>query len=238
LFKSIQEEADDLFCKLPPPVHKEVHEYRGGWGGRAQGALPPSFHAAAAPAAPHIDMSIYYNRGAGCIAGECLVAMADGSCKRVRDMVKGDQVISASGRVTHVRCVVKALCEDGANEMVKFKDGLSLTPYHPIQLHGKWEFPQDVAPVGLYPCSAVYNFVLAAEHTMVVNGVVCATLAHGFTEAVVQHPYFGTAKVIEDLQSLREGVSFASGLIVFDSECLQRSRETGLVARYDPTRQL
>jgi hypothetical protein len=35
---------------------------------------------------------------------------------------------------------------------------------------------------------------------MVINGVECVTLGHGFTDNdVIAHPYFGTQKIIDDL---------------------------------------
>jgi len=235
LFKQIQDEADDLFCKLPPPTRKEESVQLRGWGGAARGAAPPM--AMMAPP-PHIDMSMYNDRSAGCIDGMCWVEMADGSRKRVRDVVKGDRVRAGTGRIAEVRCVVVALCEGSVNDLVELEGGLRLTPYHPIQLAGKWHFPGSLGAVEVQSCPAVYNFVLTSEHSVVVNGIVCVTLGHGFTEPVVQHPFFGTSTVIQDLKALRQGSLFASGLIRFGPGCLLRNRETGLLCGYDASRLL
>jgi Mg-chelatase subunit ChlD len=235
LFKQIQEEADDLFCKLPPPTRKEDNSFQlRGWGGAARGAAPPM----AMHAAPHIDMSMYNDRSAGCIDGMCLVLMADGSSKRVRDVAKGDHVRAGTGRIAEVRCVVVALCEGSVNDLVELDGGLRLTPYHPVQIAGKWHFPKALGAVELQSCAAVYNFVLASEHSIVVNGIACVTLGHGLAEPVVQHPFFGTSAVIHDLKALRQGRSFDLGLIRFAPGCLMRNRETGLLCGYDGTRQL
>jgi len=181
---------------------------------------------------------MYNDRSAGCIDGMCLVLMANGSIKRVRDVVKGDCVRAGNGRIAEVRCVVVALCENSVNDLVELDGGLRLTPYHPVQLAGKWHFPGSLGDVVLQSCPAVYNFVLSSEHSIMINGVACVTLGHGFTEPVVQHPFFGTSTVIQDLKALRQGTSFESGLIRFGPGCLMRDRETGLLCGYDASRQL
>jgi hypothetical protein len=189
-------------------------------------------------AAPSIDMSMYNDRSAGCIHGLCLVSMADGSSKRVQDVVKGDRVRAGTGRIAEVRCVVVAFCEGSVNDLVELDGGLRLTPYHPVQVEGKWHFPRSLGAVELHSCPAVYNFVLASEHSVVVNGIACVTLGHGFKEPIVHHPFFGTSSVICDLKALRHGTSFDSGLIRFAPGCLMRDRETGLLCGYDASRQL
>ena len=45
---------------------------------------------------------------------------------------------------------------------------------------------------------------------MIVNGMECITLGHGFTGDVVSHEYLGTGKVIEDLKACN---SWESGLV-------------------------
>lgn len=236
LFKHVQEEADDLFCKLPPPTRKEdSFQQPRGWGGSARGFAPPM---AAPVRLPSIDMSMYNDRSAGCIDGMCLVLMANGSNKLVKDVVKGDHVRAGNGRIAEVKCVVVALCEGAVNELVELDGGLRLTPYHPVQMAGKWHFPSSFGTVQTQACAAVFNFVLASEHSIVVNGVPCVTLGHGFTESVVQHPFFGTSAVVQDLKGLREGHAFASGLIRFAPGCLLRHRESGLLCGYDESRLL
>lgn len=78
-----------------------------------------------------------------------------------------------------VKCVVKTEVNESI-EIVKFSGGLVITKYHPVYLHNKWEFPIDVAPVINMHIDAYYNFVLDDGHSMMVNGIACITLAHGF----------------------------------------------------------
>lgn len=180
---------------------------------------------------------MYNNRSAGCIAGACLVTLADGTQKRVSAIRKGDRVRAAAGQEAVVQCVVKAHCEHEHVELVQL-GGLELTPYHPVLLEGQWNFPVDLAPVQVRRCPAVFNFVLERHHTMLIGDQFVCTLGHGFSGPVVEHSYFGTQRVVQDLQALRHGTSFASGLICFASGCLERDPATGLLVRYKPEKQI
>lgn len=52
-------------------------------------------------------------------------------------------------------------------------------------------------------CDFVYNFLLDSCHSMLINGVICSTLGHGFKGINVEHPYFGTNKIVEDIKKLK-----------------------------------
>ena len=45
----------------------------------------------------------------------------------------------------------------------------------------------------------MYNFVLDSCHAIVVNGIRCCTFGHEFKGEKVEHEYFGSKKIIEDL---------------------------------------
>lgn len=77
-------------------------------------------------------------------------------------------------------------------------------------------------------CDAVYNFALDQSHTVLVNDVECVTLGHGFKEDVVRHTYYGSQRVIEDLQRLNLEQNNA-GFIEITEETLVRNSQTGLV---------
>ena len=42
------------------------------------------------------------------------------------------------------------------------------------------------------------------DHVAIVGGKPCITLGHGFKEGILEHPYFGTNKVIDDLIQYEE----------------------------------
>ncbi len=53
-------------------------------------------------------------------------------------------------------------------------------------------------------CEAVYSFILDDGHVMLINGVECISMGHGFTDNdVVKHEFFGTQRIVEDLKAKR-----------------------------------
>lgn len=155
------------------------------------------------------------------------MTMADGSVKRVEEIVRGDLVMAGSARAAaRVACVVKGSCEDNLNNFVALEGGLLITPYHPVRVNGEWKFPCDIAEPELRECEYEYNFVLEAGHTMQINGVECVTLAHHFEEDVVKHAYFGTEAVIRDLSSMK---GWNDGLVRLVHDSFVRDPVTTLV---------
>lgn len=59
-------------------------------------------------------------------------------------------------------------------------------------------------------CEAVYNFILENGNSLDINGICCATLAHGIKGKNIEHEYFGTEKIVEDLKQFK---SFEKGLV-------------------------
>jgi Hint-domain len=171
---------------------------------------------------------MYNDSQRACFAGECLVQLMGGAEKRVRDVVKGDEVVGATMSALVV-CVVKTLSVRGKADLVTFPGGLRITPYHPVLTPtNAWQFPIDLAPLEHdVACAAVYSFVLNRGHTVIIQGMPCASLGHGIEEQVAAHPYFGTQRVVEDLRQMR---GWQQGMVELKDEgCLVRDRVTGLV---------
>jgi hypothetical protein len=214
IFNQIRDMLDDIFVKLPPPK-------------------PSVKKANPAPAVS--NMQVFHNQYGGCFAGKSLVKMANGDIKLVQDICKDDLILSSEGKAVKIVCVQKTLCNQNKPLMVQFDNGLVITPYHPIRLNNKWEFPCTLQAPQEHDSEAIYNFVLESGHIMLINGVECVTLAHGFQEDVVRHPYFGTNAVIEDLQNM-EG--WERGLVVLTKEAVNRDLKTGLISGLNKTIQI
>jgi len=223
IFQDLRDKIEEIFIKLPPP--KPSARSYGGYGGSSA-------------AAPLASMATYYNASGGCIAGECLVSMADGSQKRVDQVRKGDKVAASAagaGSSAEVVCVVMTHCFQGKESLVTLPGGLRLTPYHPVHKEDGWYFPLNLAvPERDAPCEAVFNFVLTGEPTMVVNGVECVMLGHGLEGDVVGHPYFGSQRVIDDLRGMR---GYEEGRVeLFPSACggksMVRDEKTGMICGF------
>jgi len=192
--------ADEIFCKMPPPK--------------------PSHTPKAAPVA---SMNTYYNCSGGCFHGNCSIKMADGSSKPLREVRRGDQVLTGAGAAATVACVTRTRGVGKQMRLVRLpKTQLLATPYHPVRVGGTWSFPCSLAATRAVDCHAVFNLMLSGTHaSMVIEGVECVTLGHGLTGKVVGHAYFGDRQsVIADLEKMpgwtRGVVDLSAGDLVRD----------------------
>merc|ERR1711916_169617 len=144
----------------------------------------------------------------------------DGSLKKVQQIQKGDKVMCPNGETAVVECVWVRKCKEGKTKAVNL-NGLHITPYHPIRdSKSRWNFPCSVQNTQNLECKEYFNFVLEKGHIMIINGIECCTLGHGFDEEIVKHSYWGTQKVIDDLKKMKgyqKGyIDFTSGKFVND----------------------
>merc|ERR1712110_214164 len=127
-------------------------------------------------------------------------------------------------------CVIKTLVAP-KTELCELSSGLVVTPWHPIRVEGVWKFPANLAAITTRHCEAVYSFILDDEHIMLIEGMECVALGHGFTDNdVITHPYFGTNAIVEDLQRFS---GWDDGLITFEEECMKRDANSGLLTGFD-----
>jgi len=180
-------------------------------------------------------MKVFNNAyaGGGCIDGNGLVSMADGTTKYVKAVRKGDEILGADGKAVKVVCVVRTQCGNNKAHFTQFESGLRITPYHPVRIGGQYSFPCTIEQTGEYECAEVFNFVLESHHFMTINGIECVTLGHGLQEDVVKHPYFGTEAVLEDLMKM-EG--WENGFVELRQEYIERDPKTGLISSITRTR--
>ena len=232
LFAKLKETGNEVFISLPPPkveVYKSPYANYGGgggFGGAKKGKKKNSRgRRGSKSAAPEpVDMRSYYNVGGGCFHGDCQVTMVDGELKRVSDLQVNDVVMGGA----RIKCVVKHKCQDNRMRLCEY-NGLIITSYHPIRIGGQWVFPIDVDQGNQreYECEFVYNFVLDSGHIMTVNGVEACTLGHNFKEsAVIQHEYFGTNKVTDDLMKMK---GWTRGLVTLHSGSFKRNEDSNMV---------
>ncbi len=70
------------------------------------------------------------------------------------------------------------------------------------------------------------------HHIMYINSISCVTLGHNFKDEVVAHEYFGSQKVINDLDQCEQD---ENGIIDLIQRCITRSDETNLVIKIQQT---
>lgn len=181
MFHRLQDEGDRLFCTLPPPVPTG----RGGYG-------------SAAAAATGVNMSLFLNASAGCFAGGTQILLADGSQQPIASIEPGTLVATPTG-LAAVQALVTCRTQQRSQPMTQLGD-LWITPWHPVRMNGIWQFPAQFAGCRERLLQVVYNLVLSSGHIVYAEGYEACTLAHGFTDSpVVQHDFFGTERVLQDL---------------------------------------
>lgn len=166
----------------------------------------------------------FNNSYGGCFGGHGQVLMDNGSYMFVKDLKKGDIVYGGA----KILCVVVQRNCDTVNIL----NDLNITPWHPVNFHGKWLFPDYITASGKLKMDKVYNFVLDSVHTILVNGTIACTLAHGMTGPIIGHEFFGTQKVHDSLKKLP---GYSDGLVLLAQENIVRNKEKekdGLVTDY------
>jgi len=199
IFEALVDKSSDIFNSLAPPKPSLVVQQTSG------NMFYRSLNLA--PQAP-ISMSSYNDPQGGCIDSYCMIAMFNGTSKLLKDVKKFDIIksIDENNKIVgaKVLCVVETLIESGYRDYANI-NGVLITPWHPIKigLHGKketWHFPGELFSTYSYPSSSMITLVLENHHVMFINGLKCITLGHNFTNhSKLIHPYYGTNKVIENL---------------------------------------
>lgn len=187
--------------------------------------IPPSkvYQATRQPPTSSAAFAGVYNNSAGsCFLGKCNALTPEGS-KCLSDIRVGDTVCTPNGtaKVTHVlRNILNREIP-----MVQFASGLVSTPYHPVRVNGEWVFPLNTQEekISIY-AESVFSFALDSEHVMIIDGVEAVCLGHGFLGPVIEHSYFGSKNVLDDLDRLS-----SNGYVEITPEYLGRSPETGLI---------
>ncbi len=177
------------------------------------------------PPLPQRTRTLDQYSGGACFDQMCEITMADGSKKILKDIVKGDiietiDVFNKSNKTeSTVVCVLKTIISHGKTSLVNFPSGLKITPWHPIKILGEWDFPINYVKPEIQSCQAIITLVLSDNHVAIINDIPCITLAHNSTDKILNHSYFGTSKIIDDLKMI---TGWNNGYIVIDENCFIR----------------
>ena len=168
----------------------------------------------------------------GCFHGDSLVQISENKVLPVHKLKKNMEVLTSEGNMAIIECVITFPC-DKTMCLSEFKNGLKITPYHPININNikdKWVFPIDLVGAKNIKCDKVYNFILNTRQSIIVNNVVCCTLGHKINSPVVAHDFFGTNKVINNLKN-NFSKKYHEGLIDNITTVI-RSRNTNNIIEY------
>jgi hypothetical protein len=168
--------ANKIFLALPPPIDRVVHHTKDIVSSNSP-----------------VNMTHFYNYHGGCFDGNAIVSLNIGT-KRVRDLVKGDILINGG----IVECLIETIL-NGQSEGVMLNNVI-FTPFHPVKLSGNWIFPFDIGSIIKVEIDSWFNLVVKRNKIVVLNGISAITLGHGLREGILEHPYFGTDKVVNALK--------------------------------------
>mmetsp|Transcript_2645 Transcript_2645/g.7915 ORF Transcript_2645/g.7915 Transcript_2645/m.7915 type:complete len:661 (+) Transcript_2645:149-2131(+) len=217
LFRHLRDTGDRIFVELTPPVPSNPPEIaftqaQAPWAGHALARGVDGHHNRRLPPVqappPRIDMTTYHaGEGGGCFGGTSTVVVQDPSTatlqsRRVCDILAGDRVAVADGTFATVLGVAR-IAHDTARPMTLLPSGLTITENHPIRVRGEWTRPINVPDRRtVRGDDVVYNFVVSANHILLVNGVECITWGHGRSEDGVRHTFYGTRRVVDAVAAL------------------------------------
>jgi hypothetical protein len=117
--------------------------------------------------------------------------MTDGNTKKVRNLKKGEQIATQKGPAT-ILCVLKYAKPQGIGRVCKFKNGLKITPHHPILYNGIWVYPADIVTPEIIECSEVYNLIVDHTHIAEINGIQLILMGHSYKSGILAHDYLGS----------------------------------------------
>lgn len=217
LFYKIRDNIDDIFSKLPPPIPTnnslsfDIDNKRNNY--TSAKSFSNSFNCS----------------NNGCFHEDSNILIDTIKFKKIKDIKKGDYVIDMHGNYNKVICVVKYSNTNNKTNLIELDSGTIITPFHPLLNNNDWIFPYTIGKLKEYNTEYVYNLILDKGHTIIINSDICVTLGHNInTNFVVSHQYFGTNKVIQDLE---KKLGYKDGLVYITSDSIIRSTDTGRVIK-------
>eukprot|EP00933_Yihiella_yeosuensis_P080097 TRINITY_DN93500_c0_g1_i1.p1 TRINITY_DN93500_c0_g1~~TRINITY_DN93500_c0_g1_i1.p1 ORF type:complete len:1048 (-),score=211.18 TRINITY_DN93500_c0_g1_i1:125-3268(-) len=202
LFRALRDKGDQIFLSLPPPKPSRP---------KPVAATTTSCNRSASPASPQMN-TYYAGAGGGCFDPSCKVLLVTQTSVgeefeqqiALGDVSPGDTLRVADGGVAKVRCIAM-IDRHVAKPLVALPDGLKITPKHPVRLNSEWQLPKSLPNKLLVPSLSgqVCNVLLDRCHVLPINGIECATWGHGLTGPIIGHPFFGTEKVVSDLEAMQ-----------------------------------
>ena len=181
---------------------------------------------------PIVSMSAFNDIDGGCFHNNCKITMADGRKIPIKNLKKGDSILSIDENnnftTANVVTIVETLITSKLREMVHLQNGLIITPWHPIKINNEWVFPNNiVSPITTF-CESMLTLVLDKHHIGLINETPCIMLAHNFKESILAHSYYGTSKVIEDL---KKNYGYTIGHVVFKDNEITFIKENNLTTK-------
>jgi hypothetical protein len=237
LFIQLQDEVLNIFSSLPPPTPSLIsqHSYQNFNNNNIANNLSQSNYTSI-----RTPMSVYVDRSGGCFGQECQIKLIDGTMIPLNKLTGEEIVFQGEGNVgSKIKYIVQTQIHNSNISMCKI-DKLIISDYHPVydNLTDKWVFPNQLVESQNIKLDYMYNIVLESGFWVEIEGFKCVTLGHGLTKfnssnKILKHDYFGTNKVIHDLEEFSKAIrltSVESKIIRIYDYVVLRDSETNLVA--------
>jgi hypothetical protein len=211
-FENLIEQTSDTFNSLPPPESSLINMNRQYNTTVPYNGIP----AQRIPQRPIVMANLNNARG-GCFDSNCTITMADGSTKILKNLNKGDKILSCDlnnvKQIASIVCILEIKIKYGLYEFVDFENGLYITPWHPIKYNNEWVFPANIKTPVIKSCNSIITLVLDNHHIGFINGYQCIMLGHNYKNGILNHPYYGTDAIIN---TMKNHYGWESGKVVLN----------------------
>ncbi len=237
-FNELVDKSSDIFDNMEPPTpSNQSTSHMANTTAQVYRGLGSSYQTSCSTYTP--DMSNYNNLKGGCFGENCQVKLATGDYISIKNLEVGTFINTFDvnnnyiATTTKVKYIVKIYYDNDVNIIRFTNSGLEITNWHPIYNESlkTWVFPFQLTDQTMESVNVkyVYNVVLENYHVIELNLTKCITLGHNYKFDNLQHPYFGSNKIIEDLEKFTEFNK--SGYIEINSNSIQKDTHTNLICK-------
>jgi uncharacterized protein YegL len=179
IFETIVDRIDDIYNKLPAPKPTKVTRNT----------------------TTVTNMASLNNRYGGCWGPNSLIETSRGILK-ISDL-NIDDIIKTKTGVSKIKYITKHHQNNLEFNLVKI-GSLEITPWHPILIENKWEFPikylkSNNKNIITVKYDTVYNLVLeeSSDHIIKVNDIYSICMAHTYNnDPILYHNFFGNYQLV------------------------------------------
>ena len=234
-FETLRGKINHIFNSLPAPKPSlQIMSFENGGGSSGSSVSAP------------ISMASYNIASNGCFGSETIIMVTKDPKTiipypiPITDLRIGDWVLVDSKSKTYDRVMhITIHTNPNSFPVIKFNNGLVITPYHPVIYNGVWQFPinmldieNDAAPIGsiIDYSGDVFNIVLNSYPSVELYGWKCITLAHGIIDdPIAYHEYLGSEDVIDDIEDLEKD---EFGRVIITPNMVKRDKDSNLIVGF------
>lgn len=210
-FEKLVDNTSDIFDSLPPPEPSLIYH--------AQSSQSP------------IVMANLNNISGGCFDSNCRITMADGSSKILKDLNKGDKILSCDlnniPKIASIVCILEIRITLGIREFVDLEGGLYITPWHPIKYNNEWVFPANIKEPIIKSSDSIITLVLDNYHIGFINNYQCIMLGHNYKNGILNHPFYGSDAIVN---TMKNHYGWESGKVILYDNSVKFVKENNMIS--------